>query len=217
VIHKYELTGDQIGWFILDNISSNDTCVAEILKSLNINDTVKHRRLRCLGHIINLGARAFLFGRNPDTFEREVEIAQKYEEEAKEKEIWKNRGPIDKLHNVLVYIRNTLQRREDFEEKVRDEIKKQKDKLATTTWLDEDVGQVIKEPLMVTQDNTTRWNSIFSMIQRAFLFKDPIDLFIKRAPEKPKENSPLPKDDELLTSNWNILARIQDILQPFFD
>jgi hypothetical protein len=55
------------------------------------------------------------------------------------------------------------------------------------------------------------------MIQRAFLLKDPLDLFIKRALEKPKENSPLHKDDELSTNDWKTLARVRDILQPFFD
>jgi hypothetical protein len=62
VIRKYGLTSDQVGWFVLDNASSNDTCVKEILKVLDINDTVGHRRLRCLGHIINLAAKAFFFG-----------------------------------------------------------------------------------------------------------------------------------------------------------
>ena len=34
VIHKYELPSSQIRWFVLDNASSNDTYVAEILKAL---------------------------------------------------------------------------------------------------------------------------------------------------------------------------------------
>ena len=73
---KYGLTSDQIGWFVLDNASSNDTCVAEILKGLDIDDTVEHRRLRCLGHIINLAAKSFLFGADSDIFEKEVDSVQ---------------------------------------------------------------------------------------------------------------------------------------------
>ena len=217
VIHKYGLTGNRIGWFVLDNITSNDTCVAEILKALSINDTVERRRLRCLGHIINLSAKAFLFSLDPNAFENEIEITQQFEEERKQQEIWRKQGPIGKLHNVTTYIRYTLQRREEFQEKVKEELKKQKDHITATTQPDEDVELVTKEPLMVIQDNKTRWNSIFCMILQAFLLKDPLDLFIKRALEKPKENSPLPKDDELLANDWNILARIRDILQPFFD
>ena len=81
VVRTYELTGDQIGWFVLDNATSNDTCVAEVLKDLGINDTVARCRLRCLGHIINLAAKAFLFGSGD--FEKEVE---RTEEEKKEQQ-----------------------------------------------------------------------------------------------------------------------------------
>ena len=84
VIHKYELTGNQVGWFVLDNASSNDTCVAEILKALGINDTLESRRLRCLGHIFNLAAKAFLFGSDSTSVEAEIERTQRYEEEKKE-------------------------------------------------------------------------------------------------------------------------------------
>ena len=205
VIHKYELPSSQIGWFVLDNASSNDTCVAEILKALQIDDTVEHRRLRCLGHIINLAAQAFLFGSEASAFEREIGRAQ-YEEDKKELELWRKRGPVGKLHNVVKYIRITPQRRQEFEEKVRGELETQKSRLAATALPDEDPEQVMKEPLMVIQDNKTRWNSFFAMIQQAFLLKDPLDLFIKRAQEKPTADSPLPKDDELLAHDWNILA-----------
>ena len=212
VVRTYELTGDQIGWFVLDNATSNDTCVAEVLKDLSINDTVARRRLRCLGHIINLAAKAFLFGSGD--FEKEVE---RTEEEKKEQEIWRKQGPIGKLHNIVTYIRSTPKRREEFEEKVKEELEKQKSYLAATVQPDEDVELVMKEPLMVIQDNKTRWNSTFCMIQRAFLLKDPLDLFVKRACEKSIEKSPLPKEDELSRNDWNILARARDILQPFFD
>jgi len=217
VIRKYELSGNQIGWFVLDNASSNDTCVAEILKALNINDTVERRRLRCLGHILNLSARAFFFGSDPKSFEEEVEKTQRYEDSKKERELWRNRGPFGKLHNVVVYILSTPQRREEFELKVRGEIKRQKEHLESTAQPGEEPEAVLKHPLMVTRDNLTRWNSIFCMILRAFLLKDPLDLFIKRAREKPSNASPLPKEDELSTNDWNVLARTRDVLQPFYD
>ena len=58
---------------------------------------------------------------------------------------------------------------------------------------------------------------MFCMILRAFLLKDPLDFFIKRAQEKPADASPLPKDDELSINDWNTLARTRNILQPFYD
>jgi hypothetical protein len=162
VIRKYELTGDMIGWFVLDNARSNDTCVAEILKALGIDDTVERRRLRCLGHIINLAAKAFLFGPDPNDVEKEI---KKTEDRDKKQELWRKRGPIGKLHNVVTYIRSTPQRREEFHQKAKGEIERQKSYLAATALPGEDVEVAEKDPLMVIQDNETRWNSVYCMIQ----------------------------------------------------
>jgi hypothetical protein len=79
----------------------------------------------------------------------------------KRHEIWRKRGPIGKLHNIVTYIRTTPQRREEFEEKVKGEIEKQKSYIAATVQPDEDAEEVLKKPLMVVQDNQTRWNSLF--------------------------------------------------------
>jgi len=55
----------KLGYFIADNDGRNDTCIRAILKKhrLDIKDP-NSRRVRCLGHIINLAAKAFLFGKN---------------------------------------------------------------------------------------------------------------------------------------------------------
>ena len=72
VIRKYGFIGNQIGWFVFNNVTSNDICVEEILKALNINDIVKRRRLRYLDYIINLTIKAFFFGSDSNTFEKEI-------------------------------------------------------------------------------------------------------------------------------------------------
>ena len=98
---------------MLDNISSNDTCVREILKiqpSLN----PEKRRLCCFGHIINLITKAFLFGKDPDTFKAEANSFIHFWQEEKELEAWRKLGPIGKLHNVVFYIQKRPQRREAF-------------------------------------------------------------------------------------------------------
>ena len=86
VIHKYGLTGNHIGWFILNNVSLNNTYVAEILKALRINNTVEYRHLYYLGHILNLTAKAFLFGLDIKSFKDELKINK---EEKKQQEIWR--------------------------------------------------------------------------------------------------------------------------------
>jgi hypothetical protein len=68
-----------------------------------------YRRLRCLGHIINLVARAFLFGNEAKAFEsgdyEELEVAYK---------LWKRTGPIGQIHYISVFIRSSDQRRQAF-------------------------------------------------------------------------------------------------------
>jgi hypothetical protein len=57
----YEL-GPKLGYFISDNIGSNDTAVRVILQALrpNIQDP-DNRRVKCISYIINLVTKAFLF------------------------------------------------------------------------------------------------------------------------------------------------------------
>jgi hypothetical protein len=68
----YKLT-DRISYFILDNISSNNIYVREILTKLRPNLTKENRRLRYFGYIINLAAKAFVFGKDPEAFEAEAD------------------------------------------------------------------------------------------------------------------------------------------------
>jgi hypothetical protein len=53
VINDYYLR-DKVGFFVLDNASSNDTAVAVLRETLQFDPKV--RRLRCVGHILNLVA-----------------------------------------------------------------------------------------------------------------------------------------------------------------
>jgi hypothetical protein len=73
-----------LGYFVLDNVSSNDTCVQEILKQLQPIADPKKRRLYCFGHIVNLAAKAFLFGEEVEAFELEVDSYIQLQQEEKE-------------------------------------------------------------------------------------------------------------------------------------
>jgi hypothetical protein len=113
---------DRISYFMLDNISSNDICVREILVRLRPDLANENRRLRCFGHIINLAAKAFLFGKDPEAFEAEVDSYVQFRQDERELEAWRKLGPIGKLHNVVTYIRKTPQRREAFQKLATSEI-----------------------------------------------------------------------------------------------
>jgi hypothetical protein len=75
----------------LTTLSSNDTYVKEILKALDINDTVERHGLRCLGHITNIIIAVETFfswrgGFRFDTFKEEISKAPRNVRETKKNE-----------------------------------------------------------------------------------------------------------------------------------
>jgi hypothetical protein len=74
--------------------------------------------MRCYSHIINLTAKAFLFGDNPDAFELKIENFKKLKLEIRhERELlvlWRKRGAVGKLYNLILWIRRSSQRRQAF-------------------------------------------------------------------------------------------------------
>jgi len=116
VIGEYKI-GGKIGYFMLDNASSNDTAVDLILKTLYPKMSEKQRkrrRLRCLGHVVNLCAQAFLLGKKADTTLEELELAYSRHDFESIAKIWRQQGALGRLHNIIRYIRMSPQRREEF-------------------------------------------------------------------------------------------------------
>ena len=123
VLQDFELT-DRIGYFISDNAAPNDLAVEALCRELKLADATA-LRLRCLGHIINLSAKAFLYGNDEESFDFEVDemSAMKFEmRQALELLVfWRKKGPIGKLHNLVLWIRATPQRRQAFRKIATDE------------------------------------------------------------------------------------------------
>ena len=92
----------KLGHFTADNDGRNDTCIRAILKKRrpDIKDP-NSRRVRCLGHIINLAAKAFLFGKNAGAFEDSTNTARKNGHLEALREEWRKQGPMGKLHNTI--------------------------------------------------------------------------------------------------------------------
>jgi hypothetical protein len=67
VLDAFGIPSEKIGYFTLDNAENNTTAMVAIGERLGFDGRL--RRGRCTGHIINLAARALLFGNNPDAFE----------------------------------------------------------------------------------------------------------------------------------------------------
>jgi hypothetical protein len=145
VINQYEM-GSKLGYFMLDNAESNDTCLKTLTSWFPID--VGRCRLRCIGHIINLVVRAVIFGSNASKFEAELRGAA----DEFSFDIWAKKGAIGRLHNLATYIRRTDQRR-----------------MALRRLQTELAGDDIIFTLEVIIDGKTRWNSIYLMIKRGMV------------------------------------------------
>jgi hypothetical protein len=71
VLHAFGISPDRIGYFTLDNAENNTTAMVVIGGDLGFDS--ESRRGRCIGHTINLAAKALLFGNSPDAFEKQLD------------------------------------------------------------------------------------------------------------------------------------------------
>ena len=105
----------RLGYYIGDNHGANDTCLREICRKLrpDIKDP-DSRRVRCLGHILNLAAEAFLFGTDSESFQEETNQKRSKAHIEELRKLWRKKGPIGRFHNTVLHIRVSLERREEF-------------------------------------------------------------------------------------------------------
>lgn len=209
VIQDYKVI-DKIGYFVLDNASNNDTCLEEVFDQIHPDLSVSDRCLRCFGHIVNLAAEAFLYGKNPEAFISEVVSESVQTDDIKELEVWRKRGPIGKLHNIVTFIRRTSQRREAFQKII-----------VHDTGLTEHYNQ-----LQLVADNATRWNSMYSMIDRALKLRDRLEYYFyqnkdgithgrRRKRIQDDTDLMLLKHDILSQDDWTVLQDMHQILEVF--
>jgi hypothetical protein len=199
LLQDYGICGDRIGYFMLDNASSNDTAIDFILKELCPWMTPKqrrHRRLRCLGHIINLCSQAFLMGR---ICEKEIKKLEKHYQRgdySKVEELWRKFGCLGRLHNLVRYSRLTPQRREEFAAIV--------------------IGGDLWEfdGLELIQNNSTRWNSWFNSITRIECLRERLELFSAR--HIPAKGSQGISNFKLTAQHWFELEKMELALKDFY-
>lgn len=113
---------EKIGVFIGNNASNIDSAAQALRRNLWPNELQKAlKRARCLAHIINLAAKAFVFGTECVAFFNEMSDVNAIDEEdlQRERAKWRRRGVISKFHNICRFIRQSPQRRQDFIKLVR--------------------------------------------------------------------------------------------------
>ena len=152
---------------------------------------MKERRLCCASHIINLVAKAFLFGENVDAFEFEASEAQKLHNPKTEMNLWRKKGPVRKLYNLVRYIYTLPQREETFQD-----IANYKEELIDNIYL------------KVMEDNRTYWNSIYLIIRRVLRLQSQLITFILNS----EHIGGFPYEDILSSNNWAKLHIILDLL-----
>ena len=118
MIKQYGFT-HRLGVFIGDNVDSNDVAWRETLRQLNPRRNHVTSRSRCLGHIINLAAKSFIFGKSVTAFEAivdSVDGSHSRDSDAMQvaQEEWRKKGTVGKLHDIVVFIRASVQRQEEF-------------------------------------------------------------------------------------------------------
>ncbi|KAH8715445.1 putative AC9 transposase [Beauveria bassiana] len=217
VLAAYEIQ-DKIGYFTLDNAESNDKAMEVIGGELGFVGST--RRGRCFGHSLNLSAKALLFGHNVEAFEEQLSGAAPLSEA--EHSLWRRKGPVGKLHNLVVDVRRSDQltgllrsiQRSEFDMSSAARIQ------AST-------------PLDLIIDNDTRWLSQLYMIRRAIVLRPFLEQLILKhrqqweqenrskrtggARKSAKEPRICMEENQLTSNDWIVLEHLAKLLGFYED
>jgi hypothetical protein len=111
---------------------------------------------------------------------------------------------------VVHFIRRSPQRRETFLQIARGQLSEEEAREFGSVVFDRNI-----EGLQLCGDNSTRWNSVFYMIQRAVRLRAQVDFWCHRNQGEKDPKKRLPTADLLEPSDWHQLALILTILEPF--
>jgi hypothetical protein len=206
VVREYRIT-TKIAYFMADSANSNDAALELLQKDLDIQPS--KQRLRCACHIINLVCKAILYGCDIDCIEDAIqdndgglsycsgvsrfEAVLHGKDELAKLRAWRKKGPIGKLHIVVLHARASPARRDFFKSKQREALP--------------DAERLYQ----LVADKGIKWNSTCDMLERAFKLKDAIELY--QGHFKGDEDEPL-EDDTLTSNDWLELRELLDLLLP---
>ncbi|KAK4074631.1 hypothetical protein Purlil1_12926 [Purpureocillium lilacinum] len=196
---------DSVGCVVSDNVTTNDACLQHLYKAINPEmrpADIRARRMRCYGHILNLVARAFLYGEDFEAFEAESQVNSLLSRQEEDLRHWRKKGPVGKLHNVVRFIRSSPQRSELFKMVAHENDEAQGFRLAVESTAE----------LEVVMNNDTRWNSTYLMLSRALLKQGDLRAFFIH----PDVEGKLPQEDILTADDWRLLAEIKHVLEPIY-
>jgi hypothetical protein len=163
--------------------------------------------MRCFGHILNLVAQAFLYGDDAASFELQSEAYGMLERVEEDLEHWRAKGPVGKLHNIVEFIRASPQRTEAFKAHAREQEEADIYKLTEESTAE----------LEVIQNNATRWNSTYMMIERALIKQSELNSFIQELGLEADASRRVPTADILTSDDWKVLREVSHILEPIYN
>jgi hypothetical protein len=208
-LHAFNIGPDRIGYFTLNNAENNIITIVIIGGDLGFDG--ESRRGWCIGHIVNLAAKALLFGNSPDAFEKQLDGSSAMNSATYQ--LWRSQGPVGKLHNLVVDVRNVHKLHYRFQ-------KAQK-------------KGGIQKPLRLIINTEPRWLSQLYMIRRALQLKKPIKTLLIMIEKKwdqqhrSKRNGIISKrnldklprylrtKNQLCDRDWDILQHLESILTIF--
>jgi hypothetical protein len=177
----------KLGAIVGDNAPTNNVLCRLIQKKfkdmLGFNWEADYWRIRCLGHIINLIVQAFLFTNlvNLESLELydEQEEAGVFDTTEAVRSQFRLLGPLGQAHNIVVHIRGSAGRTEQFRT------------LA---------GR------MIPMDNRTRWNSWYQMLLVLLNLRPAVEKYCQDYEEELEEDILSPKDWKKLRTIKDFLS-----------
>ncbi|KAM0738265.1 hypothetical protein ACQRIT_007457 [Beauveria bassiana] len=202
ILGAFELGKEKISYFTLGNASNNVKAMDHLAQHFQWTNATS-RRIRCFGHVIHLVARAMLLGKD------DTEGAIEDDLDTDALEMWAKRGPIGKLHSLVVWIIRSNR----VTEMLRDAQRQDTDK----KW---------PGSLDVVVVNNTRWLSQYYMMGRALKLRPYIEAItsdIRYEASKPRRKGsrhhslpPCLEADGLLTEDdWKTIGYYHSILRQF--
>jgi hypothetical protein len=189
-----------------------DTATEELARALGVDS--KQRRIRCFGHVLNLVVKALLFGQNPEAFETEVDGEPGFD--VAQHEIWRKKGPVGKLHNLVHWIHRS------------DKLTYKLRALQEEFFQNSDIPVIqARKPLDVVRDNQTRWLSTLYMMRQGLKLRPFLEDLIekvtiefnreRRNGVRRKEEMPLCLCEESLLSenDWKVVELMEEVLVDF--
>lgn len=125
----------------------------------NIASITAKNHLRCTRHIINLVAKAMLYGKGISDFARQIMGCSGMNAF----NLWRHLGAIGKIHNTVKFIMRSDQRRQQF--------------LAAQNNDGEEGKLFGSVDCLLVKDGGIRWNSSYYMLRRAYKLWEAMNIF----------------------------------------